>query len=309
MTAWFVSEYEHFLYRGQYAARRPLIDTLAFAIAVDGGRWSEAEIEGDRCIVAVEGASAATLALIAQTKGLAVLPDRAAAAALWAPRKKERIAGGKIVPDGEAMWTKTVAALETEVARPFVSRTKPLRSGPKGGAVLDDGTGTNASPVAGNWSGPVLNGAPQLRRVSNAFAPVSEDGQSYWNAVTFSDPCEVFAKATTLGGPSYFVVLLCIATPGTSGVDLYWVGIDNNVNALGCYRVTNNAFTQLGSDITFSPANGDSLGCSLESGVLELWIIDASVDPALWVSKGTRSEFHLYHRLCRPGRQRHDRSV
>ena len=70
--AWFICPYKRRI-GAREPMRYPAMDDFTVAINLDGGRWSETEVLGDRAIVKVN-ASAATLTLIAGTPTFRRIP-------------------------------------------------------------------------------------------------------------------------------------------------------------------------------------------------------------------------------------------
>ena len=274
--------------KGRYVA----VDVYSREIEAAGGRWSEAEIGGNQAIVLIDAPADIIATIVADGRG-AVLKDQNAAESLRVPRNKPRLDDqGNIVLDGPPQPTKSLGRLVKEVLAPAASRTVPKRSGPNGTGTISSFTGADENPISegGVWSMPVLVGLSNMRRVSNALSASASDASAWWNVATQTAPCETFITATTLGSSSYFGIWIIAASPGTSGVDGYYVLIDNGGNLIDIERVDNGFETQLGSTISFSPASGDGVAGSLDGGTIEIWVIDASVSPGTWVSKGTRSD-------------------
>lgn len=133
-------------------------------------------------------------------------------------------------------------------------------------AVLDSGTGTNANPVAGNWSGPIFNGNGQLQRTSNQFAngpgAAGDDG-SYWNVSTFGPDVEVYATLPTVSAASshYSEVHARIQSPNVAGAtDSYAVVADmSSGGSIVIVHVNNGSYSTLTSAAQ-TWTNGDSFG-------------------------------------------------
>lgn len=139
-------------------------------------------------------------------------------------------------------------------------------------SVLDSGTGSDANPIAGNWSGPVVSGKNQLRRVSNQFANGpgdANDNGSYWNVgATSSADSEAYATIDTVAGSGNWVeVEARIQSVGTAGADYYAVSTHFGTGGVDFYVVTDGVYTQLGSTSALpggvSWANGDAIGIEI----------------------------------------------
>lgn len=140
-------------------------------------------------------------------------------------------------------------------------------------SVLDSGVGTDANPIGGNWSGPVVTGNQQIRRVSNQFANgpgTSDDNGSYWNTgITSSADCEAYATIATAGSGAgnWVEVEARIQSVGTAGADYYAVLANLNGQSMEFFVVTNGVYTQLGSSSALpgsvSWSNGDSIGMEI----------------------------------------------
>lgn len=133
-------------------------------------------------------------------------------------------------------------------------------------SVLDSGTGTNANPIAGNWSGPLHNGNGQLQRTSNQFAngpgTAGDDG-SWWNVSTFGPDVEAYVTLATVSAASshYAELFARVQNPGVaSSLDGYAVVADMAAGgSILIARVDNDSYSTLVSTGQ-SWANGDSFG-------------------------------------------------
>jgi len=140
-------------------------------------------------------------------------------------------------------------------------------------SILDSGTGTDANPVGGSWSGPTVTGNQQLRRVSNKFANgpgTSADNGSYWNAgPTSSADCECYCTIDTAGSGAgnWVEVEARIQNVGTSGADYYAVLANLNGQSMEFFVVTNGVYAPLGSPSALpgsvSWSNGDAIGIEI----------------------------------------------
>jgi hypothetical protein len=84
--------------------------------------------------------------------------------------------------------------------------------------ILDSGSGTDADPIAGIWSGPMVTGDRQVRRVSNQFAPHSVDGygNSYLNGATYGPDVEAYCTLRSAFPASSRIIYWLRGTPGAS---------------------------------------------------------------------------------------------
>ena len=290
-VTWLVAPYDTRL-RVNRKTRFVAVDTYTPAIVAAGGDWREAEIDGDRAVVAID-APADIIAQIVADRAASLLKDQAEAESLIVPRKKGRLDDqGNFIFDGAVQWTKAVADLAAEMA-PFAARDVPQRSGPNGTAVLDAFNRSDENPLSGGgqWSSPLFAGTGNLRLVSNVVRYVTGGvGEAYWNPGTFNVPCEVHAKAPSWPSNNGWLLYLCVQQPGTGGWDGYLLYGIRGDNLLELFRIDNEAFTQLGSSIAYTGANNDSMALDTNGTTLTIWAIDDSVASGVWSSKGTRTD-------------------
>lgn len=83
-------------------------------------------------------------------------------------------------------------------------------------AVLDTFTRANETPIAGNWSGPVISGSG-LILTSNRLGSGGIFQSSYWNAAQFGPNCEVYATIAVKPGVGDNMELYArLSTPGAT---------------------------------------------------------------------------------------------
>ena len=131
--------------------------------------------------------------------------------------------------------------------------------------ILDSFTGSDETPIATNWSGPIYSTISQLRRLSNKLAPsATAFGGSWYDISTFGPNCEVYATIDTLANSSSFTGILYARAinPNTTNLSGYIMQIfDTGVGgsgAIGIYREDNGSDTQIGS--SYNPPGGLQLG-------------------------------------------------
>jgi hypothetical protein len=163
---------------------------------------------------------------------------------------------------------------------------------PNVATVLDSGTGTDASPIAGNWSGPIESGIGQLKRLSNQFASVANSfSHSYWNAAQFGPDVEVIVTIPTKSASGASCgVWGRIQNPGnTSTCAAYMVEVGST--GIDIYKLTaGHTYAQLGTRITQTITSGDSVGMSIHGTTIESWykvgagawtMLDSQTDSAI----------------------------
>lgn len=144
-------------------------------------------------------------------------------------------------------------------------------------SILDSGTGSDANPVAGNWSGPLHNGNGQLQRLSNQFAngpgAAGDDG-SWWNAGTFGPDTEAYATLPTVSAASSHVaeIFARAQNPGVaSSLDGYAVVADMaSGGSIIIARIDNDAYTTLTSAAQ-TWTNGDSFGIEIIGSTIKAY--------------------------------------
>jgi hypothetical protein len=290
---WLASPYE-LTTNGRHQVRVPAMDAFTAQLDADGGRWSETEIAGDRCIVYVDGASAATIKALRDDGRFVELVDRAAADAIFAPRQKPRIdVDGKLIFDGADAPTKPLDRVVAEATSRPVLQSVPRRSGAKGTGTLDNFDRANEDPLSngGAWGGALFNSDQTLEVASNVAGGLDSTFSNSYYATSFGPDCECWCDIPTIGASSsVFLYLRVAGQGGTNTVDGYEVELNNSANTIALSRLDNEVGTQLGATTSFSPANGDSVGISAIGSTIEMWYIDASVAPGTWVSGGQRTD-------------------
>lgn len=140
-------------------------------------------------------------------------------------------------------------------------------------SVLDDFNRANTGPPpSASWSTGAIPGNGGMKVVSNQVGGDTNSGcDAYYNVATYGPDSEAYITlavkpATTA---EFWWLSLRLATPGTAGVDGY--EIDVTSNAVSIWRVTNGGYTQLGSDISVTFANGEKLGAEIIGSTLAVY--------------------------------------
>lgn len=137
--------------------------------------------------------------------------------------------------------------------------------------LLDNFNRSNESPLGnGDWTGPLWSGDPEMELNSNQAQAESAFGNSYWSAATFGADVEVFVTWATVS--SGIQLYLRVASPGTSGIDGYYVEANSGDGDYKIVRVDNESETQLGSVISGSFSNGDRLGAEMISDTITAYL-------------------------------------
>lgn len=146
--------------------------------------------------------------------------------------------------------------------------------------VLDSFNRADESPIAGNWTGPIAAGIAQLKLTSNALAPNTTFGGSWWQREIY--PADQFAHITisAIGGSGIgaALTLYCRAqSVGTSSLDGYIVTYDDTSGIqVRLWREDNGSDTQIGSSFTTGTATaGDKIGVRAIGNTIEAWFAPA----------------------------------
>jgi hypothetical protein len=129
--------------------------------------------------------------------------------------------------------------------------------------ILDNFNRANADPLDGNWSAALgFNG---LALTSNQVqSPTTSYEDAYWTAANFGPNMEVYATIATKGGNghevSFYARLINPASSTTADGYNFWSQVMGGTDIHAFYRLDNNGFTQIGSDISMEIASGDKLG-------------------------------------------------
>lgn len=132
-------------------------------------------------------------------------------------------------------------------------------------AVTDDFNRANADPIGGGWSGKRRAADNNLKIVSNQVAHSTAAGaqgsQIYTTA--FVRPFQAWVEVPDAS--SDIALDYCLQQVGGTAVnDGYrW---QTNGTVLQCYRIRNDAFTQIGSNVAIDLVSGDALGVHLDYG-------------------------------------------
>ena len=145
--------------------------------------------------------------------------------------------------------------------------------------VLDTFTGADETPIATNWSGPIISGDLQLRRVSNQLAHNTSDtagGSSYYDLSTFGPNSECYITIPTFSSDDGASLhpWLRMANPGVAGATDGYLFEQSFFPAtpdrLRIKRVDNDVGTQLGGNITAGEYGaGDSIGSEIIGSTLQ----------------------------------------
>ena len=130
---------------------------------------------------------------------------------------------------------------------------------------LDDFNRANEGPPpSANWSFPAFPGDDGLKIITNVCGPNGASfSNSYWNTPTPSADCEAYAIVSTVTANGHRMWIYArFASPGTSGVDGYEVGITKQAGTdeVRLHRVDNGSLTQLGATISQEFSGGDGFG-------------------------------------------------
>jgi hypothetical protein len=156
--------------------------------------------------------------------------------------------------------------------------------------ILDDFNRANASPMAGNWSGPTYSGDQPLDLISNAAGGSSVNFfDSYWNPASYTES-EVYAELTAVPASGAVAYMHCrIQSPNTAGMDCYELVLTKaaGTDTVDVNRVINASATNLASTAQEVSA-GDWLGLVVTGTgatvTLQAWY---STDGVNWTQIGS----------------------
>lgn len=132
-----------------------------------------------------------------------------------------------------------------------------------------------ASPGA-NWS--TLFGSGIRINVAQTFATgqaAADNGDaSYYNAATYG-PSGHFYATSEVGLAGTWQGIHFVTTPGSGTTDGYSLFVSyDGTNRIRAYRMDNDSLTQLGSQVSYTPADTDLVGFERDSGngTIEAWV-------------------------------------
>ena len=166
---------------------------------------------------------------------------------------------------GRLAWEATAGTTQIDDFGGGAPTSAPMPAPFPTAETLDDFSGPDEDPLAGNWSGPAYTWDDKGRRVNGTATSVSADfGGMYWNAATYSGDAEVFAKILQDGNA--WLYLHWNPTSNTG----YALEYDAAINLARLIRVTNGNETLLSASYVPLSA-GDSFGLSKRGDVLQMW--------------------------------------
>lgn len=131
----------------------------------------------------------------------------------------------------------------------------------------DDFNRSDANPLDGSWTNKVVAANANMKLASNQATPSASGptvSSAWYTGATPAADCEAYVTcATVAGGTDRMRIYLRLATPGTAGVDGYFVQTDAaaGTDTWGIFRLDNASATSIASG-SQEWSNGDKLGLS-----------------------------------------------
>jgi hypothetical protein len=158
-------------------------------------------------------------------------------------------------------------------------------------ASILDGFDRANGAIGANYS-PIFSFTSQSFNVSASLcAPDNTTGDTwesaYWDTTRFGPNCECYLTVTTLHNLSttYHQLAVRMTTPGVDTWDGYLVELEESACVITVYRVDNEAPTQLGATVAYSPTNGYKLGAEASGS-----IISAYTSTGTWAQSASRAD-------------------
>lgn len=148
--------------------------------------------------------------------------------------------------------------------------------------LLDDFNRADGA-LGANWSQPVAVAMPDtVVIVSNQADTTTNRGSAYWNVETFGPDSEVYVTTPLWDTTAIFLNMVSVG----ASADGYEVRGRFSPALTNVYRMDSTVLTQLGADIAFTGANGDSFGADNVAGSISAYYKRGGT----WNTLGSRSD-------------------
>lgn len=137
-------------------------------------------------------------------------------------------------------------------------------------AVLDNFNRADGA-LGANWGGKLFSGNSGGCTVVSNRAQCTGSQSDYWSAATFGPDCEVHATFPNLFNFGPVGLFLRVSSPGTASFTGYEVYAYPIGALIQVYRIDNGSYVQLGSDISQSLSDGDSVGMEMIGDTIQVY--------------------------------------
>jgi hypothetical protein len=143
--------------------------------------------------------------------------------------------------------------------------------------ILDNFSGSDETPISTNWSGPIISGQGQNRKITNRMLgqAAAAHGGSYYDVATYGPDCEVYGTyASFLNNGNYISLLARGANMNSASVDGYYLEVmkEAGTDTFKVQVIVAGTFTQLGATENQDVSAGDVIGMRIEGSLISVFL-------------------------------------